>query len=70
MVKGRLTRQSGSIGYHLAVTNTSVGFLDGFMFQTNKNSFGLTPSNQVWHDRGLACAAAAVTCVLLARSQT
>lgn len=81
VVKGRLARHVGGIGYHLSITNTSVGectagtqalgslrstntacefllvacmpasspsgFLDGFMFQTNRNSFGLTPSNQV-----------------------
>ncbi len=48
-VTGRLVRHNQGVGYHIAITNAAAaaGPLDGFLLQTNRNAFGLTPSNQV-----------------------
>lgn len=46
-VSGRMVRMSGTIGYQIQIQNSSPNPLDGFMIQTNRSSFGITPSNQV-----------------------
>mmetsp|Transcript_32785 Transcript_32785/g.83205 ORF Transcript_32785/g.83205 Transcript_32785/m.83205 type:complete len:911 (-) Transcript_32785:492-3224(-) len=46
-VGARLIRHNHGIGYHVSITNSSQGPLDGLMIQTNKSSFGLSPANQV-----------------------
>ncbi|KAL6754541.1 adaptin N terminal region-domain-containing protein [Haematococcus lacustris] len=64
-LQGRLVRHAGGIGYQLAIVNNTVGFLDGFLFQTNKNSFGLSPSNQTVTINTLAPGATGSTVVPL-----
>lgn len=46
-VSGRLVRAAGTTTYQLALRNDSAGPLDGFMLQTNKSTFGITPAVQV-----------------------
>mmetsp|Transcript_8122 Transcript_8122/g.21661 ORF Transcript_8122/g.21661 Transcript_8122/m.21661 type:complete len:927 (-) Transcript_8122:280-3060(-) len=46
-IGGQLVRHAGGLSYHISITNTGAVPLSGFMIQTNKNSFGITPANQV-----------------------
>lgn len=40
-ISGQLTRRDGHVFYSLKFDNLSQTFLDGFMIQFNKNTFGL-----------------------------
>ena len=44
---GRLARQGGQIVYNMGISNGAGMPVDGFMIQTNKCSFGVSPTNQV-----------------------
>ncbi|KAG2441207.1 hypothetical protein HYH02_010051 [Chlamydomonas schloesseri] len=46
-VSGRLVRQGGQVVYLLALKNDTAAPVDGLMIQTNRNSFGLSPTSQV-----------------------
>lgn len=54
IIAGHLVRQSGQMIYQMQVTNSTGAVLDGFMIQTNKNSFGISPQSP---DMGLGVVA-------------
>ncbi|KAF5830402.1 adaptin N terminal region-domain-containing protein [Dunaliella salina] len=46
-IGGQLERHAGGLAYHISIVNSGAVPLSGFMIQTNKNSFGIAPANQV-----------------------